>query len=243
MALTYKPKKVVTAAKIARDIPSDKPIIFWDSCMLIYILSLAVRETFEDFDKYKKLLDWIEGGNVTSVTSMVVWEEFSQHFGEIRTKAETDQNNLKNVLKSYAGCLTDPDKTSITNVADTINLLPILEDIEKRVWQHTFVIRDSAYLRGIAHFRVLHRLSPSEKKDQYKDSLIWLTFVHMANTLSRSLYEIFVTANREDFCVSKKSSTPQDGIKNDCNTVNADFTVDLDTLINLITRELGRVHP
>lgn len=243
MALTYKPKKTVASTKIARDIPSDKPIIFWDSCMLIYILSLAVRNSFGEFDKYKKLLSWIEGGSVSSVTSSVVWDEFSQHFAEIRTQAEADQNNLKAVLKAYSGCLTEPDKTNISSVADTIDLLPILEDMEKRVWQHTYTINDNANLRNLAHFRVLHKLSPSEKKDQYKDSLIWLTFVQMASVLPNTLYEVFVTANREDFCVTKKSPIPQDGIKDDCKTVNAEFTVELDTLINLITRELGRVHP
>ena len=243
MALTYKPKKIVATTKIARDIPNDKPIIFWDSCMLIYIMSLAVRGTFDEFDKYRKLLSWIEGGSVTSVTSSVVWDEFSQHFTEIRTYAEADQNNLKNVLKAYAGCLPEPEKTDISNVADTINLLPILEDIEKRIWQHTYTINDNAKLRNLAHFRVLHKLSPSEKKDQYKDSLIWITFVQMASVFPDSLYEVFVTANREDFCITKKSSIPQDGIKRDCKTVNAEFTVELDTLINLITRELGKVHP
>lgn len=243
MALTYKPKKMVAVSKIARDIPSDKPIIFWDSCMLIYILSLAVRDSFGDFEKYKKLLGWIEGGTVTSVTSSVVWEEYSQHFAEIRTSAEDDQNNLKDVLKAYAGCLTDPDKTNISNVADTINLLPILEDIEKRVWQHTYAIKDNANLRNLAHFRVLHKMSPSEKKEQYKDSLIWLTFIQMASFLPMPLYEVFVTANREDFCITKRSSTPQNGIQNDCTTVNAEFTVELETLINLVTRELGHIHP
>lgn len=118
-----------------------------------------------------------------------------------------------------------------------------MEDIEKRVWQHTYAIKDNAKLRNLAHFRVLHKMSPSEKKDQYKDSLIWLTFVHVANMLPRSLYEIFVTANREDFCVGKKSSSPQQGIIDDCKTVNAEFIVELDTLINLITKELGRVRP
>lgn len=243
MALTYKPQKAVAATKIARDIPSDKPIIFWDSCMLIYILSLAVRGTFGELDKYKKLLSWIERGSVTSVTSSVVWYEFSQHFNEIRTQAEEDQNNLRDVLKAYAGCLSVPAKTNISSVADTIDILPILEDIEKRVWQHTYTIKDNAELRNLAHFRVLHKMSPSEKKDQYKDSLIWVTFLKMADVLPNSLYEVFVTANREDYCINKKSTTPQDGINVDCRTVKAEFAVELDTLINLITRELGKLHP
>lgn len=209
--------------------------------MLLYILSIAVRESFDDFANYQKLLAWIEAGDVTSVTSSVVWEEFTQHFGENRTTAEEDQNNLKNVLKSYAGCHTDPTKTNIVNVADSMDLVSILEGIEKRVWSKTYVINENAQLRNLAHFRVLHKMSPSEKKDQYKDSLIWVTFLQMGSSLPKLLYKIFVTANKEDFCTTKKGTTPQKRIEDDCKNVGAEFTVELNTLVNLITRELGRI--
>ena len=240
MALSYKPKKSVSPTRISRDIPADKPIIFWDTCMLLYILSVAVRESFGDFARYQKLLTWIENGDVTSVTSSIVWDEFTQHFAEIKTSAEDDQSNLQTVLKSYAGCISEPAKTQIISAADSLDIISILEDIEKRVWKKTYVINENASLRSLAHFRVLHKMSPSEKKDQYKDSLIWVTFLHMASNLPRPLYEVFVTANKEDFCVTKKSTQPQVGIKDDCNNVNADFTADLNTLVNCITRELGR---
>ena len=240
MALSYKPKKIVYPTKIASVIPDDKPIIFWDTCMLLYILSIAVRDSFGEFANYQKLLNWIEAGDVTSVTSSIVWEEYTQHFAENKTSAEEDQNNLRAVLKSYAGCIAEPDRSNIINVADTLDLVPILEDIEKRVWKKTYVIKENANLRNLAHFRVLHKMSPSEKKDQYKDSLIWVTFLQMANSLPHALYEVFVTANREDFCITKKSTRPQVGIENDCNTVNAEFSVEMSTLVNLITRELSR---
>lgn len=241
MALSYKPKKRVSASKIVRDIPIDKPIIFWDTCMLLYILSIAVRDSFNDFGDYQKLLAWIEAGDVTSVTSSVVWEEFTQHFGEIKTKAVEDQDSLKNVLKSYAGCHTDPTKTNIVSVANSMDLVSILEDIEKRVWKKTYVINENAQLKNRAHFRVLHKMSPSEKKDQYKDSLIWVTFLQMGSSLPKPLYKVFVTANKEDYCVTKKSTTPQASIDGECKIVGAEFTVELNTLVNLITRELGRI--
>lgn len=237
MALTYKPQKIIAATKVVGEIPNDKPIIFWDTCMLLYIISLAVRNSFAEFEYYKTLLTWVEDGRVISVTSSIVWEEFTQHYAEIRTKAEEDQNNLRNILKGYADCLADPIKTNIHNVADTLDIVTILEDIEKRVWQHTYIIKENAQIRNSAHFRVLHKISPSKKKDQYKDSLIWATFLHMASKLPVAQYEVYVTANKEDFC-EKKSSTPQVEIVDDCNRVNAEICVELKKLINLIRREL-----
>ena len=48
-----------------------------------------------------------------------------------------------------------------------------------------------------------------------------------------------VTANKEDFCVSK-GPNPQDEIKDDCQIVKAEICVELEKLVNLIKRELGR---
>ena len=48
-----------------------------------------------------------------------------------------------------------------------------------------------------------------------------------------------MTANREDFCMTKRGTQPQQQIVDDCNAANAEFTVQLNTLVNLITRELG----
>ncbi len=158
--------------------------------MLIYIISLAVRDSFAEFEQYKQLLTWIESGHVNSVTSSIVWDEFAQHFAENKTLAENDQNKLKSVLKSYASCLAEPAKTNINSVADMMDLVTILEDIEKRIWQNTYVINENAALRNHAHFRVLHKMSPSKKKDQYKDSFIWVTFLQMASTLSTTQYEV-----------------------------------------------------
>lgn len=239
MALTYKPKKIIAASKVAEVIPNNKPVIFWDTCMLIYIISLAVRNSFAELESYNQILTWIENNQVTSVTSSIVWEEYTQHFAENKAKAEDDQNKLKTVLKSYADCIGEPKKSRISDVIDLIDLVTILEDIEKRIWQNTYVIKDNANLRNNAHFRVLHKMSLSKKKDQYKDSLIWVTFLQMASTLPSPLFEVYVTANKEDFCVNK-SPNPQNEIKNDCQIVKAEICVELKKLVNLITRELGR---
>ena len=238
MALSYKPKKLVSATKILRDIPNDKPIVFWDTCMLLYIISLAVRESFSEFDKYQKLLEWIERGQIISVTSSIVWDEFVQHYDEIKNEATNDENKLKSVLKGYGSCFEESIKNNINNTVDLMDLVTILEDIEKRIWKQTYVIKENATLRNSAHFRVMHKISPSKKKDQYKDSLIWTTFLLLTSTLPKGLYEVYVTSNREDFCVSKKSSDPQSDIEDDCSRVNAELCVDLEKLVNLLTREL-----
>ncbi len=226
---------------IAQVMPNAKPIIFWDTCMLLYILSLAVRDTFTEFDKYKQLLARIENGDVISVTSSVVWDEFTQHYADIKTGAEADQSNLKRVLKGYADCIGEPSKSSIVNAADSMNLTLILEDMEKRVWQNTYIINENAQLRNAAHFRVLHKMSPSENKDQYKDALIWSTFLQMAKRLPRAQVKVFVTANKEDYCISKRSTQLQQTIKDDCKNVQAELSLNVEALFNLITRELRKL--
>lgn len=230
--------KMVSPSKISRDIPSGRPIVFWDSCMLLYIITVSVRDSFAEYDKYNKLLSWIESGAITSVTSSVVWQEFSQHFDELRDDAIADQDSLKKAMLGYANCVSDPLKSSLISDANNLDLVSVLEDIERRVWRSTYVIKETAMLQKLAHFRVLNKLSPSGVKDQYKDALIWVTFLRMASSMPFAQYEVFVTANKEDYCVTKKSTTPQSQIQSDCVTVNAEISFELDTLINYITREL-----
>ena len=51
-------------------------------------------------------------------------------------------------------------------------------------------------------------MSPSIVKDQYKDAYIWYTFMSLASQLA-GVRKFFITDNKEDYCVSKKSTNPQ----------------------------------
>lgn len=236
---TISPFKKIYLSQVDSEIPQNKPIVFWDSCSLIYIISISVRDSFVDFQHYKDILDWIENDEIVSVTSSIVWDEFNQHYAEEKGKAESDINRLRVLIRNYATLHSDPIRSQLLSLANDIELLSILEDIEARIWKKTYVINEERQLAELAHYRVLHKMSPSFVKDQYKDAYIWCTFLSVAQRIGE-VKKLFITDNREDYCLSKKSSNPQQQITDDCDAVGAYICFHVDTLRNLVCCALHR---
>lgn len=236
---TIRPFKKIFLSQVAAEIPAGKPIVFWDTCSLIYILTIVVRDSFPDFPFYKEMLDWIENDEIVSVTSSIVWDEFNDHYTEEHDHSVHDIENLRELIRNYADLQAEPVKTQLTDLANSINLIDILEDIETRVWDKTYVINEERQLADLAHYRVLHKMSPSMVKDQYKDAYIWCTFMSVASLLG-GVRKFFITDNKEDYCFPKKSTTPQAQITSDCNTVGAEILFHIDSLRGQVYRAL---HP
>ena len=236
---TIRPFKKIYLSQVSAEIPAGKPIVFWDTCSLIYIITIAVRDSFYDFQSYKNMLDWIENDEVVSVTSSIVWDEFNDHYIEERNNAVQDIDKLRELIKNYANLQVEPVKTQLNELANSINLIDVLEDIETRVWNKTFVINEERHIADLAHYRVLHKMSPSMVKDQYKDAYIWCTFMSLASRLA-GVRKFFITDNKEDYCSPKKSTNPQLQIKNDCNTVQAEILFNIGSLRGQVYQAL---HP
>lgn len=232
---TFKPYKKIYLSQVPAEIPSGKPIVFWDSCSLIYIITIAVRDSFADYQFYKEILSMIENDQIISVTSSIVWDEFNSHYAEEAAGAQDDIDKLRTLIRNYADIHSEPTKTELNDLANNINLFDILEDIEARVWSKTFVINEERQLADLAHYRVLHKISPSKVKDQYKDAYIWCTFMSAAMLYPQE-DKFFMTDNREDYCVSKKSTVPQQDIENDCNTAKANAVFKISSLYGALQR-------
>lgn len=237
---TIRPFKNIYLSQVVREIPVDKPIVFWDTCSLIYILTIAVRESFADFQHYKDLLDWIESEEIVSVTSSIVWSEFNDHYSEEYHRAEADVDKLRELIRNYANLQQEPVKTDLNNLAVSVNVIEILEDFESRVWKKTFVINEERKLADLAHYRVLHKWSPSMVKDQYKDAYIWCTFMSVSKDLN-GVKKFFMTDNKEDYCKSKKSMELQKRITLDCEEVDAEILFNIGSLRGKVYQALNLV--
>lgn len=239
--IEYKIKKKVSSSQIDTTIPNDKPIVFWDTCSLLYIISIPLRDAFGDYNVYSQLLKHIEDGDILSVTSTVVFEEFKQHADVLYNDILKDESRLVNIYKNYAKLIGDPDKTVINDAASRIHLSDILVDVSNRVWSNTYVINEDNLYKDIAHYRVMNKMSPAREKGEYKDSYIWASFMNMSQKLNNGLLRAFMTDNTEDYCdfEGKKVKGLQPQIEIDCNTVNAEFFWKTRQLYHRIREVLG----
>lgn len=227
-------KAIVPITDVGNVIPKDKPIVFWDTCSLIYIISIAMRNSFRDYDSYKQVLDWIENDEVVSVTSEIVLREFAEHFEENKKCAIEDQKVIQRILKEYASTQEDKELANrISDDADKLDLVSVLEDIEKRVWAKTYVIKEDDTFNRTAHYRVMHKMSPSATKDQYKDCYIWSTFISLCKQMPPELFKVMLTENKLDYCVGKTTNL-QTQIVDDCVNGNASIVFNIGSLKGML---------
>ena len=237
---TIRPLKQIFLSQVTGEIPVDTPIVFWDTCSLIYILTIAVRESCADFKNYKDLLGWIERDEIVSATSSIVWNEFNDHYSEEYHKAEEDVDKLRMLIRNYASLQQELARTNLNDLAASMNVIDILEELESRVWGKTVVIKEERYLADLAHYRVLHKWSPSMVKDQYKDAYIWCTFMSVSQKMSK-VKKFFMTDNKEDYCVSKRNMRLQEQIASDCTTVGAEILFNIGSLRGKVYQALNPV--
>lgn len=223
--IEYKVKKKISSASIELNIPSDKPTVFWDTCSLLYIISIPLREAFGEYNVYKQLLKLIEDERIISVTSSIVFDEFKQHADDLYVNLTKEENKLMKILKNYSDLVPGPDGNLIKDAADKLGLSGILVDMSNRVWANTYVINEDLFYQNSAHFRVMHKMSPAREKGEYKDSYIWVTFMDMAKKLGDGNLRAFMTNNTDDYCEfeGKKVKDRQSQIITDCNTVKGEL--------------------
>ena len=109
-----------------KDIPSlmvdSKPVIFWDTCSLLYFSTIIERKAYNEFEWDKKLHYLIVNNQVYSVTSSIVYKEFNKHHEEFLNKEIEREKALKSAMKSYGEILGGQKKVDLNKGMSVLNL-------------------------------------------------------------------------------------------------------------------------
>lgn len=205
-----------------RDIPACindtlKPIVFWDTCSLLYFNSMVDRRAYDEFEWDEKLLNLIMEDKVYSVTSMVVMKEFNKHHDELHNKDVGLENRLRNAMADYGNIMGSPRKEDLQKGMAALDLSTHLDYMVTSLWLNTYVIDEDLFFHEKAHNRVLADQAPSKEKQEYKDCYIWETFLTLCDNVTQKDKAFFMTENTVDYC-GKKSTTPFADIGNDLNS-------------------------
>lgn len=231
--------KKIYLSQIEDEVPTDKVIVFWDTCALLDILRIPIRGELgmNALENYEKIAEYIENDQVVSVTSGLVIREFHDHYDEERQKMLRDQNNLKNKVTDYAGYMINERKRNrITESIRLLNVISRLESILSRILKHTLVLREEKIYRSFADYRLRNKMAPAARKSEYKDCYIWGTFLKFVHKIEPdSPYISFMTKNSKDYEVQSNTLFPL--IITDCYKP----TMHVDLQIGRLRGELVRV--
>lgn len=201
-----------------QEIPQDVPFVFWDTCALLDILRIPQRyvDVTKALNPYLRLWNLIENGNVVSLTSDMVLYEFNSHFDDILDELSKGVRKVKEDVKRYSNLMSGKKNDKINRILPLLDIssLKKLEDLVRKIWKNTYIIREQAIYRNIAHQRTVAKVPPAKNKGEYKDCFIWATFLQYAKD-SAAPCKIFVTTNTADYC-DKATHKIDDALNAEC---------------------------
>lgn len=238
MATIVLNKGIISYNEIPTVLTDDKPIVFWDTCSLLYFNTIVSRRAYREFDWDKKLLDWVLNGDVYSVTSMLVSQEFNKHHDDFKNKDLGLEAGLIHTMQQYGNIVGGQDKAIIDKAIQSFKLSSMMDRMVCDLWKQTYVINDDTSFIQKAHNRVLSSTPPSGKEQEYKDCYIWETFLTLCDYAPHKNQAYFMTENTDDYC-GKKCKTPFPEIQNEMTTHKGQIIVSKDQLWVAIARKLG----
>ena len=183
-------------------IPNGKPVFFGDTCALLEMLRLPERSNNpgRDFDQYVFIAEKIASGDLISVTSELVFQEFNQHYMEELTDLRKHEQKQRDEIKKITAIMkSGPKRARIEAGIDAMHTETRVTSTISIIWRNTILIREQKSFLQYAYTRVKFKMAPSKNKEQFKDSYIWGTFMNLAHGLAGYPKMFFFTLNKKDY--------------------------------------------
>ena len=217
---------------------NDKPIVFWDTCSMLYFNSIIDRRAYDEYEWDSKILNLITKGDVYSFTSMIVMKEFNKHHDILKEKEDKHEIKLRKLMSEYGDIIGPPKKDDLTKGMNALDLSNHMEGLITTLWSYTNVIDEDLFFAEKAHNRVLAEQPPAKEKQEYKDCYIWETFLTLCDQVGQKDRVFFMTENTVDYC-GKNSNTPCADIVNEMKVRGGQMKVTKSSLYVDLAKLLG----
>lgn len=221
--------------------PEDKPVVFWDTCALLDILRIPLRERVNlskrTLEEYEKIEEWIATGRLISVTAELVVKEFGEHADDVVKQLSIQERKTKEDVREQADyMLNGVQKTKITNGIDLLDIQSRVKELVKKIWRHTLVLRSQKSFASNADYRVRNYIKPSGGKESYKDCYLWSSYITLMTTIASTEPCFLFTTNPSDFAENKGSVELHPSLKAELPNTQTDCVMKMDILFgNLIS--------
>lgn len=162
MSILITPKTYIEKTNIPNVFVDDNPIIFGDTCSLLYYNSLIDLGAFKDFQWDKKISELIINDDVYSATSVVVLKEFNDHYDELRTKDAEKEIGWASSMKEYGKLVGGQEQADLRKGMNALHLSDKLDEMVRAIWRNTYVIIEDDTFYRKAHDRVVYGIAPSK---------------------------------------------------------------------------------
>lgn len=245
MQIIYKRK--IFLSNSAAFIPSDKPIVFWDTCALLDILRIPLFDRknldFNTFQAYERIEAGIRSGRITSVTSDLVLKEFSAHADDVVNMLALQEQKTKDEVAEQVRYMKNvPLATTIIAKVNLLDVQKRVIELVKQILRQTYILKGQQSFAKNADYRVRNYIKPSGGKESYKDSYLWISYISLMKKVLPSEPAFFYTTNPTDFAENKKSSKLHPNLVTELPSFNCDCALNMNVLDGKLTRYF-KTHP
>lgn len=204
----------------------NKPLIFWDTCAMLDVLRVAdkghnPRMNTSMLESYERIVELIEMGKLVSITSEMVRHELEDNYDVAHQVLDGIEKYCVDGVVKYAKFSSNTNAyASVQESVRLINSKVRIEELLNRLCKNTYIIKEQKTIYGgidvskAARDRVLFKMPPASKKQEYKDCYIWMTFVSVAKCITSHRKTIFLTSNKEDF-MDESTGKPHSRLNSD----------------------------
>ena len=216
-------------------IPTDVPVLFWDTCGLLDCLRIAKRYGQSYYDNYLYVKGLIERQEIISVISDMVISELENNWDSIYEEGLNFQRTIREAAQKFMQIhgIDNERIAEQSQILENANVVSDTNDILKKILENTYVIKSQNDFRDFAHMRITAQLPPAHVKQEYKDSYIWGCVCHCAGIRSDKTRKVyFISSNTTDYCeTGEKTLAAQ--IISDCDLNFINFAMNIGHLRGL----------
>lgn len=218
---------------VAKIVATDTPVLFLDTCSLLDIVRVPVRQqaSIQDIEAIHLLLARAEAtpSTLSIIVDEQVHREITDHLNDVTEETKRDlkkkTENLQGVLERMAALApNDSIPTAIDLLA--LDFPQRGKDIANRFLTRCLLVEDSDQETLKAVARVQKATPPATRaKQSVKDCVIVETYIRVAAEMNGGGFErnkVFLSSNTKDYHQEHSSLHPS--LRSEFNTVSLEFS-------------------
>lgn len=191
---------------------ANKPVLYIDTCSLLDILRLPLPgrdNSLTDLNALLEIRNLFTSGDAVAISSEICVKEYNDHASTYIDSYPIESEKIQKPVNMFL------DFINASGIAGSVipkvdlkiySLEVFFSDVVKSIVDKTsFVIVDQS-LKQKAHNRTIDKVAPASKKGEYKDCIVWETFIRIrTQQLNKSNPAFYLSSNTADYCKMPKT--------------------------------------
>lgn len=224
---------------------SKSPFIFVDACSFLDILRIPVPDRQNTLDILLRLIEiksFLVSGQLLAFSSGICIKEYNDHANKIVVSLPDQINTIQkqlHVLIDFVNASGLSGEPLLKSDLRIFKLERFFVDLAQVITDSTFFVEVSQELKESAYVRLINKVPPALYKGEYKDCIVWETFLALrAGQVDKSKPAFFLSSNTKDYSEPPQTRVFHPKLQREVDALNSHYATDYSVLCHKL-RELA----